>query len=71
MDWPEVDRQNHPDDRHAIENLHQQHAERFSDQLIAFRDQAYAMGTNRGAAIAKGGVTLAPPAQTACILRVR
>ncbi|KIQ57771.1 hypothetical protein RL74_19165, partial [Pseudomonas fluorescens] len=50
---------NHPDDRHAIENLHQQHSERFSDQLIAFQDRAYAMGLDRGAQIAKGGVTLA------------
>ncbi|MEO8640911.1 DUF4406 domain-containing protein [Pseudomonas sp.] len=54
-----TENRNHPDDRHAIENLHQQHAERFSDQLIAFQDQAYAMGMNRGAALAKVGVTLA------------
>jgi hypothetical protein len=54
-----AENRNHPDDHRAIENLHQQHAERFSDQLIAFQDQAYAMGMNRGAQMAKGGVTLA------------
>lgn len=54
-----AENRNHPDDRHAIENLHQQHAERFSDQLIAFQDQAYAMGMNRGVQMAKGGITLA------------
>ncbi|VVN88497.1 hypothetical protein PS718_01690 [Pseudomonas fluorescens] len=53
-----TENRNHPDDRHAIENLHQQHAERFSDQLIAFQDQAYAMGLERGAQLSKGWVTL-------------
>jgi hypothetical protein len=52
-----TENRNHPDDRHAIENLHQQHSERFSDQLIAFQDQAYAMGMNRGTQIAKASVT--------------
>lgn len=54
-----TENRNHPDDRHAIENLHQSHSERFSDQLVAFQDQAYAMGMNRGAQLAKGSVTLA------------
>ena len=48
-----AENRNHPDDHRAIENLHQQHAERFSDQLIAFQDQAYAMGMSRGAQMAK------------------
>ncbi|WP_413791808.1 MULTISPECIES: DUF4406 domain-containing protein [unclassified Pseudomonas] len=54
-----AENRNHPDDRHAIENLHQQHSERFADQLIAFQDQAYAMGMNRGVQLAKASVTLA------------
>jgi len=54
-----AENRNHPEDHAAIERLHQQHAERFSDQLIAFQDQAYAMGMNRGVQMAKGRVTLA------------
>lgn len=51
---------NHPDDRHAIENLHQQYVgkiESFSDDLIVFQDKAYAMGLERGTLLAKGSVT--------------
>jgi hypothetical protein len=54
-----TENRNHPNDRHAIENLHQLHSERISDQLIALQDQAYAMGMNRGAVMAKASVTLA------------
>ena len=54
-----AENRNHPDDHAAIERLDQQHAECFSDQLIAFQDQAYAMGMDRGEQMAKGGVTLA------------
>lgn len=52
-----AENRNHPDDHHAIENLHSQHADRFSDQLIAFQDQAYAMGVSSGEQMSKGGVT--------------
>lgn len=54
-----TENRNHPDDRHAIENLHQLHSERISDDLIALQDQAYAMGMTRGALMAKASVTLA------------
>ncbi|SED31843.1 protein of unknown function [Pseudomonas frederiksbergensis] len=54
-----TENRNHPDDRHAVENLHQLHSECISDQLIALQDQAYAMGLNRGAQLTKGVVTLA------------
>ncbi|SDB54130.1 DUF4406 domain-containing protein [Pseudomonas sp. NFACC13-1] len=57
-----TENRNHPDDRHAIENLHQQYVgkiERFSDDLIVFQDKAYAMGLERGTLLAKGSVTLA------------
>jgi hypothetical protein len=55
-----TENRNHPDDSHAIENLHQLYVgklERFSDDLIAFQDLAYAMGLDRGAQLAKTGVT--------------
>ncbi|PMU87115.1 MULTISPECIES: hypothetical protein [unclassified Pseudomonas] len=46
-----TENQNHPDDHAAIERLHQQYVgkiERFSDDLMAFQDAAYAMGLERG-----------------------
>lgn len=57
-----AENRNHPDDHAAIERLHQQYVgkiERFSDDLMVFQDEAYAMGLDRGKQIAKGGVTLA------------
>ncbi|GLH20969.1 hypothetical protein BR1R3_37110 [Pseudomonas atacamensis] len=53
-----TENRNHPDDQNLIENLHQLHSERISDQLIALQDQAYAMGMKRGEILAKGRVTL-------------
>jgi len=53
-----TENRNHPDDQNLIENLHQLHSERISDQLVAFQDQAYAMGMKRGETLAKGRVTL-------------
>lgn len=46
---------NHPDDHAAIERLHQQYVgkiERFSDDLMVFQDEAYAMGLARGKQLA-------------------
>ena len=57
-----TENRNHPDDQHAIERLHQRYVDkidRFSEELIVFQDQAYAMGFDRGAKHAKTGVTLA------------
>lgn len=54
---------NHPDDHADIERLHQQYVgkiERFSDDLMVFQDEAYAMGLDRGKQLTdKPGVTLA------------
>ena len=57
-----TENRNHPADHAAIERLHQQYVgkiERFSDELMAFQDAAYAMGLDRGAELAqRQGVTL-------------
>lgn len=39
---------NHPAYKSAIEALHSRHSEHFVDRLIAFQDEAYAMGRARG-----------------------
>lgn len=39
---------NHPADQAAIEALHSRHSEHFADRLIAFQDEAYAMGRALG-----------------------
>jgi hypothetical protein len=58
-----TENRNHPDDHAAIERLHQQYVgkiERFSDDLMVFQDEAYAMGLDRGKQLAdKPGVTVA------------
>lgn len=40
--------QNHPADLDAIETMHSQMSDHFNDRLVAFQDEAYAMGRQRG-----------------------
>lgn len=57
-----IENRNHPDDHSAIERLHQHYVgkiERFSDDLMLFQDEAYAMGLDRGTQLDRApGVTL-------------
>lgn len=62
-----TENRNHPDDHAAIESLHQQYVgkiERFSDDLMAFQDRAYAMGLERGKMLAAAPVP--PQAEKRC-----
>lgn len=40
--------QNHPADQASIESMHSQLSDHFNDRLVAFQDEAYALGRQRG-----------------------
>lgn len=64
---------NHPDDQEAIEALHRNYVAKFealNDHLMAFQDQAYAMGRKRGSSDPRPWIDLADiaPANQSIVL---